>query len=187
MLRPFVWFLIPLSVVLTVPTLLRLNRQEIRRRMSQRDEIKHPDYVEQLLPKDGKPDPTEDWIIAQANVFIVAGFDPMTNLISSALYYLLTNKDQYGHAQKEIREEFAEYDDITGDRLQTMKYLQAVIDESLRLHTNAAFGLPRVSPGYEVDGNFVPPGVCIFNEFCIFGWKLDLTRRKKKGDGQQCW
>ena len=76
MLRPFVWFLIPLSVVLTVPTLLRLNRQEIRRRMSQRDEIKHPDYVEQLLPKDGKPDPTEDWILAQANVFIVAGFDP---------------------------------------------------------------------------------------------------------------
>ncbi|KAJ6020768.1 cytochrome P450 [Penicillium herquei] len=158
MLRPFVWFLIPPSVVLTVPTLLRLNRQEIRRRMSQRDEIKHPDYVEQLLPKDGKPDPTEDWILAQANVFIVAGFDPMTNLISSALYFLLTNKDKYGHAQKEIRAEFAEYNDITGDRLQTMKYLQAVIDESLRLHTNAAFGLPRVSPGYNVDGTFVPPG-----------------------------
>jgi cytochrome P450 len=132
--------------------------------MSQRDEIKHPDYVEQLLSKNGKPDPTEDWILAQANVFIVAGFDPMTNLISSALYYLLTNTDKYGHARKEIRGEFAEYNDITGDRLQTMKYLQAVIDESLRLHTNAAFGLPRVSPGYDVDGNFIPPGVCICDD-----------------------
>lgn len=169
MLRPFIWMLIPPSVVLTVPTLLRLNRQEIRRRMSQREEIKHPDYVEQLLSKDGKPDPTEDWILAQANVFIVAGFDPMTNLISSALYYLLADTDKYGHARKEIRDEFSGYGDITGERLQTMKYLQAVIDESLRIHTNAAFGLPRVSPGYEVDGHYVPPGVRICNNCCFLG------------------
>ncbi|KAJ5420683.1 cytochrome P450 [Penicillium sp. CMV-2018d] len=166
MLRPFIWMLIPPSVVLTVPTLLRLNRQEIRRRMSQREEIQHPDYVEQLLAKDGKPDPTEDWILAQANVFIVAGFDPMTNLISSALYYLLADTDKYSHARKEIRDEFSEYGDITGERLQTMKYLQAVIDESLRIHTNAAFGLPRVSPGYEVDGHYVPPGVTV--QTCFF-------------------
>lgn len=44
--------LIPSSVVLTVPPLLRLNRQEIRRRMSQRDEVKHPDCPTNNLEMD---------------------------------------------------------------------------------------------------------------------------------------
>ncbi|KAJ5691436.1 cytochrome P450 [Penicillium malachiteum] len=47
-----------------------------------------------------------------------------------------------------------------------MKYLQAVIDESLRIHTNAAFGLPRRSSGHDVDGTFVPSAVTV--QTCFF-------------------
>lgn len=153
-----IWFLVPPSVVLTVPTLLRLNREETRRRLNQRENVKHADYFGQLLPVNG-PDPTEDFLLAQANVFIVAGFDPMTNLLSSALYFMLTNSATLKRLTEEVREAFKEYGTITNDQLQRLKYLQGVMDEALRLHTNAAFGLPRVSPGAKVDRWYIPKGV----------------------------
>lgn len=148
-------------MVLTVPTLLRLNRQEVRSRIASRQKLRHPDYIQHLLPQsaDDKDLPTEEWLLAQANVLIVAGFDPITNLLSAVVYYLCRSPDKTQKLVKEIREAFSSYDEINADALQHLKYLQAVLDEGLRIHTNAAFGLPRLSPGAEVDGDYIPKGV----------------------------
>lgn len=143
---------------MTVPTLLRLNRQEVRARIHRRERLAHPDYIQHLLPSDGKELPTEDWLLAQANVLIVAGFDPMTNLMNALIYYLCRSPDKLRILSAEIREAFQTCDEITPNALQAFKYLNAVIEEGLRIHTNAAFGLPRVSPGHMVDGHFVPKG-----------------------------
>lgn len=105
--------------------------------------------------------PTEEWLLAQANVLIVAGFDPITNLLSAVVYYLCKSPVKTQRLAQEIREAFLSYDDINADALQNLKYLQAVLDEGLRIHTNAAFGLPRLSPGPDVDGHYIPKGVCI--------------------------
>lgn len=155
------WFLFPPGVVLTVPTLLRLNRKEVRARVERRERLPHPDYFQHLLPQKGESLPTEDWLLAQANVLIVAGFDPMTNLINATVYNLCRSPEKLRCLCTEIREGFNSYDQITPDALQGFKYLNAVIDEGLRIHTNAAFGLPRVSPGHTVDGNFIPKGASL--------------------------
>lgn len=154
-----VWTLLPPSVVLTVPTLLRLNRQEVKARIDRRKTLKHPDYIQHLIPDDDEKLPTEEWLLAQANVLIVAGFDPITNLLSSVIYYLCITPDKTQRLVDEIRQGFKSYDEITADSLQSFRYLQAVLEEGLRIHTNAAFGLPRLSPGATVDGHYIPKGV----------------------------
>ncbi|KAM5448232.1 hypothetical protein McanCB56680_001040 [Microsporum canis] len=162
LLHPFVWLLVPPRVVLTVPTLLRLNRQEVRARIARRGNLSHPDYIQHLFPQKGEEKmPSEDWFLAQANVLIVAGFDPITNLLSATVYYLCMLPEKRNRLAAEIRKTFACYDEITAESLQSLQYLQAVINEGLRIHTNAAFGLPRVSPGAVVDGHYVPKGVTV--------------------------
>jgi cytochrome P450 len=160
LLRPFVFLLFPPSLTTLIPRLLRMNREEMRRRITQKDELSHPDLFQYLMPEDGKIEPDEEWLLSHANVLMVAGFDPHANLFSSIFYFLSKNRDKLQLAVEEIRKSFESYDEISSDALQNLKYLQAVIDESLRIHTNAAFGLPRVCPeGAVVDGCVVPPGV----------------------------
>ena len=89
---------------------------------------------------------------------MIGGYDPVTNVYTAAVHYLLTNPDKLEKLQKEVRA-IADASQLTNDRLQHLKYLDAVWNESLRIHTNAAFGLPRISPGDTVDGHYVPKGV----------------------------
>lgn len=42
-----------------------------------------------------------------------------------------------------------------------LPYLQAVINEALRIHPPGSQGFPRVSTGADIDGFPVPKGVCI--------------------------
>lgn len=113
-----------------------------------------------LLPrKESGRLPSEDWLLANANVFIVAGFDPLTNLLTAVLYYILVDQEKYRRLTDEVRGAFSTYDQITNQELQGLRYLHGVLEEGLRLHTPAAFGLPRISPGAMVDGRWIPKGV----------------------------
>jgi cytochrome P450 len=160
LIRPFIWFIIPPKIARTLSIALKYNREEVRRRVRDRKVLQHGDYFERLIPTDGQA-PSEEWLLATANVFISAGYDTMSNLLVAMLYFLCVNEDKYKRITEEIRGAFTDYGKITLDRLQTLPYLQAVIDETLRCHNNCSFGMPRVSPGATVDGTFVPKGVSL--------------------------
>lgn len=142
----------------TLPILLQTNREEVHKRVQRRHELKHPDYLSMLVPNNS-PVPSEAWLVAQANEVVVAGFDPHTNLFTSCVYFLLKEPEKLRKLNKELRDEFSSLEDMTHDRLVKLRYLHAVIEESLRIHTNGAFGLPRTSPGALVDGHYIPKGV----------------------------
>lgn len=161
MLRPLMWLLVPPSIVLTMPTLLRLNHQEVKNRIQRRHALEHPDIVESLIPEAEEDLPKEDWLFAQADQLMAAGFDPLTNILTASIYYLCRHEHAMHRLVTEIRGTFAHYENITAEELQTCKYLDAVLDECMRIHTNAAFGLPRVSPGATVDGHYIPQGVSL--------------------------
>lgn len=153
------WVMIPPSIVLTMPTLLRLNHKEVKARINRRHALDHPDYMQSLIPEQDRDLPKDDWIFAQADQMMAASFDPLTNVLTASVFYLGTNPEKMARTVTEIRSSFDKYEDITAEGLQNCKYLTAVIDECMRVHTNAAFGLPRVSPGAMVDGHYVPRGV----------------------------
>ncbi|KAI1746168.1 cytochrome P450 [Xylaria scruposa] len=157
MLYPLVFLMLPPRLATVIPTILRENNAIVRDRVTRRDKLPHPDYFS-LLVKDGHDAPDRDFLVAQANPLIVGGFDPDTNLFTSAVHFLLLNPDQLKKLQFEVRDRFASYGDIIGDAVQDLPWVNAVIDESLRIHTNGASGLPRISPGATVDGHYIPKG-----------------------------
>lgn len=161
LLRPLVFFALPPRLAVIVPTILRQNREIVRDRVAGRNKLAHPDYFSLMVHDEQQP--SEDFLLAQANHLIIAGFDPNSNLFTSGVHYLLTNPTKLDKLQQEVRTHFANYRDMDGDSLEDLPWLNAVIQESLRMHTNGAFGLPRFSPGAFVDGHWVPKGSVHFH------------------------
>jgi cytochrome P450 len=66
---------------------------------------------------------------------------------------------------EEIRGSFKSQDELTIGALQNMKYLNACLEEGLRIFPPAPVALPRVSPqgGATVCSRFVPEGVSNYN------------------------
>ena len=163
LMYPLVFLALPPRLALVLPTLLKSNLQIVQKRVADRKVLNHPDYFSLLVPED-KPAPPDDFLVAQANHLIVGGFDPDTNLFTAAVHYLLEYPTSFERLKAEIRGHFPKYDDLNNDSLQSMPYLHAVIEETLRLHTNGAFGLPRISPGDSVDGHYIAKGVSILTD-----------------------
>lgn len=106
---------------------------------------------------------SEEWLIAQANVLVIAGSDTTATALSTILYFLTRHPQQLHRLQDEVRAAFDDESHMTDSVLQSLPYLCAVIEEGLRMFPPTAFGLPRISPsqGATVDGHFVPAGVSI--------------------------
>jgi cytochrome P450 len=62
-----------------------------------------------------------------------------------------------------VRSTFLKIEDITLDALAKLSYLNAVLQEGLRMYPPAPIALPRLVPkeGLEVEGRFVPSGVTV--------------------------
>ncbi|KAI1394963.1 isotrichodermin C-15 hydroxylase [Hypoxylon fuscum] len=170
-LKPFSIFFVPPKVIRTIPKFFKMTSQEVQRRIDNRGNTTHPDFVDYMLPADA-PAPTtkkEKIHIEQvATQLFVAGFDPVQITLFSCIFFLLKNPNAYNTLVEEIRDAFQDYNDITADALVDMKYLNAVIHETLRAHVATVAGLPRKSPGATVAGVYVPKGiVCQISNFTI--------------------
>lgn len=161
-LTPLSFFFIPPSIIRTLPEILRHNREEVKSRISRRGKLRHLDYFEQLCPENsptpeqGKPFKHLEQVAGQ---LLLAGFDPIANQFFSTIYFLLQEPTTHALLTKEIRGAFKNYEDITPDALVPLTFLHGCLQESLRLITNGAFGMPRLSPGAMVDGQYIPQGV----------------------------
>ena len=83
----------------------------------------------------------------------------MATCLAAATYYLLKTPHTYEQLKAEIRGRYQSYEDINAASALQLTYLQAVINESLRIHPPGSQGFPRVSPGIDIDGYYVPKGV----------------------------
>ncbi|KAI0865200.1 cytochrome P450 [Xylaria cubensis] len=103
-----------------------------------------------------------DWasLVSLAQAMVIAGADTVSHTLTGATYFLCVAPTCLKALQDEVRG-LGTYDELTGDRLASLRYLNAVIEETLRMFPPIAFGLPRVSPGDCVDGYFVPAGVTV--------------------------
>ncbi|KAF9772101.1 hypothetical protein IL306_010215 [Fusarium sp. DS 682] len=97
----------------------------------------------------------------QAKVLMVAGSDTTASLLAATTYYLLKNPDKLANLQDEVRSAFSSRDDITGDAVAHLPYLNGVIEEGLRVFPPVPIGPPRVCTGATIDGHYVPKGVVV--------------------------
>ncbi|CAG8979940.1 hypothetical protein HYALB_00013363 [Hymenoscyphus albidus] len=81
-----------------------------------------------------------------------AGFGTMSDWYYSTIIFLLQSPITYNILIAEIREAFDNYESITSEKLSRLEYLNACLQESLRLLPSLNTGLARLSPGANVDG-----------------------------------
>ena len=92
----------------------------------------------------------------------------MATFLAATTFYLLKDRESgaYDKLCKEIRERYRSYEEIDATSAQQLPYLQAVINEGLRIYPPGSQGFPRISTGDPVDGYWVPKGVCIYLVSC---------------------
>ncbi|ERF77220.1 hypothetical protein EPUS_05789 [Endocarpon pusillum Z07020] len=95
--------------------------------------------------------------------FNIAGSESSATALSGITYHILTRSSAYSELIHEIRTSFTSEEEITIASTNDLKYLEAVISESLRLYPPVAGTLPRVvpAPGETIDGIHVPTGTTV--------------------------
>ncbi|KAF4878119.1 Cytochrome P450 monooxygenase aclL [Colletotrichum siamense] len=110
-----------------------------------------PDFMSYILRQTGEQRMTEPEIEAAAITFIVAG--------SETIYLLCQNRPVIERLTSLVRTDFPNESDLTLVKLQQHEYLNAVLQEGLRLYPPAPDNLFRVTPktGGYVMGHLLPP------------------------------
>lgn len=149
---------------------------------------KHPDVL------------TDDRITAMSASLIIAGSDSTAISLSSAFYYLLKNPRVYQKLMQEIDTAdnsgtLASPQDTTGagdvvpfTAANKLPYLDAVINESFRMHPAVGLLLERITPpsGATICGEFIPGGTIVgcnawvlHQDKGVFGEDADVYRPER--------
>lgn len=109
--------------------------------------------------------PPDAYLLSQVGHLVLDHFES-SSVLSAGFYFLMTNDRAMSRLQHELRSKFQSLEGIDDEALQELPWLNATIEEILRLHTNVPYGLPRISPGYTVDKDFIAKGVIFLLSFC---------------------
>ncbi|TVY45277.1 Cytochrome P450 monooxygenase [Lachnellula subtilissima] len=90
--------------------------------------------------------------------FVIADCQLTTVALSASTYLLLRDPAKMKQLVEELRGAFQSDDQITVQSTQGLVYLEAVINESMRIHHPTPISLPRLLPpaGRIIDGDFIP-------------------------------
>ena len=106
---------------------------------------------------------------------VIAGCQLSTVAWATATFLLLTHPSTLKLLAKEIQEHFKSQEHITPQSTKHLEYLNAVINETLRMHHPTPITLPRVSSdkGQLIDGQVIPARVSLSAAmFYIFSAKF---------------
>lgn len=96
-----------------------------------------------------------------SGLLIIAGSETTATLLSGVTYFLLTNRDAYTKVQAEVRGAFERPEEMTLVTTSKLPYLQACLEEALRLYPPVPLALPRRTgkKGAIIDGVAIPGNV----------------------------
>ena len=166
--------LLRLKLDKVVPSLTRgvyqfeaLSKAQSDWRAAQGHSLKQRDIFAGLLeardPETGRGYSQQD-LVAEAGILIVAGSDTTATTLTATLFYLLHYPAALEEVQREVKENFGSLEEIRiGPQLTACRYLYACIDEAMRLSPPVGGVLPReiMKGGVTVDGHHFPAGIDI--------------------------
>lgn len=116
-----------------------------------------------ILNADGEKGMTIEETYTAAQVLIVAGSETSATALCGSTYLLLSNPSALARLASEVRAAFPTEADILPHAAAGLPYLNAVVEEALRLSPPGPGTFPRRVPegGRVVCGRFVPGGTAV--------------------------
>ena len=133
--------------------------EKVNRRLQ--SEKCRPDFIGHILAHNNtKGGMSHNEIVSNAATLIIAGADTTASTVAGTLSLLIQNPPAMQKVRDEIFGAFAESKEIQFQSLDRLKYLSAVIQESLRMYPPVTNGQVRVMPqgGGVVCGHALPGG-----------------------------
>ncbi|KAF2091421.1 benzoate 4-monooxygenase cytochrome P450 [Saccharata proteae CBS 121410] len=141
----------------------RFTKDRVTKRLEQ--ETERPDIWSLVMRRkdDALKALTMGEMLANAEVFMIAGTETTATLLSGCTFYLLKNPDVMKKLAEEVRGSFASKEEMTLESLRRLPFMNACLEEALRMYPPVPVGLPRRTPrqGFEVCGKLVPGNVTI--------------------------
>ncbi|KAM6536120.1 hypothetical protein FALCPG4_005638 [Fusarium falciforme] len=103
----------------------------------------------------------QDFLTVSASTFVVAGSETTATALAGITYWLLKTPTALEKLAVDLQNRFDSYEDIRPDVVQDISYLNACIEEGMRLFPPSPQALPRVSPGATVSDVYVPDGTVV--------------------------
>ncbi|TGO86488.1 hypothetical protein BPOR_0299g00040 [Botrytis porri] len=159
--------LIPPSFMHGAKELFALSKSQTDWRIDHKDDLANADIFSAIIAaqhQEAGQIYTQEQLISEAGVLIVAGMDTTASGLTATLFYLLHYPLVYERLKREIRERWAKVSEIkVGGKLNDYKYLTACIDEAMRLSPGVGANIPRevMKGGAVIDGCAIPAGVSV--------------------------
>uniref|UniRef100_W5K0D8 Thromboxane-A synthase n=1 Tax=Astyanax mexicanus TaxID=7994 RepID=W5K0D8_ASTMX len=104
---------------------------------------------------------TEDEIVGQAFLFLLAGYETSSNTLAFACYLLAINPDCQEKLQREVDDFFTRHGSADYTNVQELKYLDMVVCEALRLYPPGFRFARDVEEDCVINGQFLPKGATL--------------------------
>jgi cytochrome P450 len=137
------------------------NTERFERRLARGSARK--DLFTYLLGEEGSPEQlTRKELISDAGLIVVAGSDTTSSLLTWFWYYNTANPREYAKLRAELAQ-LSEDDRTDTGALAKLPYLNAAINETMRMQPAVPGGLRRLVPaeGAVIAGEFIPAGTTV--------------------------
>ncbi|KAJ7371316.1 Thromboxane-A synthase [Desmophyllum pertusum] len=129
---------------------------------------------------------TDDEIVAQSVIFLLAGYETSSSTLGFTLYYLAVNPDVQDKLRTEIQEALETNTNIPlYEVAQNIEYLDCVIKESQRLCPSGAQANRECSEDYDLNGIHIPAGTEILIPIYALHHDPDAWEDPKKFDPER--
>ncbi|KAF2476266.1 cytochrome P450 [Lindgomyces ingoldianus] len=141
---------------------LSYSREKVLKRLSD-TKSDRKDFIYYILRQSKRIDLSQDEIIVNGALFIVAGSETTAMTLSAMTNFLIAHPEKFEKLKKEIRGSFNSEQEITVEKATALQYLNACIEETLRLLPPAPIGFLRSVPagGDTIDGEYLPGGTTV--------------------------
>ncbi|KAL1637006.1 hypothetical protein SLS58_009532 [Diplodia intermedia] len=138
----------------------------VKQRLDNADKVDRVDLLARLM--EGKDETGEKLgrqeLTAEALTQLIAGSDTTSNTSCALLYHCLRNPHVVAKLQKELDAAIPDIDTVPEfSMVKDLPYLDAVIKETMRIHSTSSLGLPRmvVGPGVTICNRHFPAGTVL--------------------------
>lgn len=162
LISPIKYLFVPIAKLSSLAKMEKTTRISVEKRIDRCGNLPHLDLFDFILPADSAPPTRSEDLLHLGSVALqvmFAGFGPMADWYHGVLFFLTEEPEYYEILTKEVRNAFQSYDDITLATAARLPYVEACLEEAIRLLAVNTTGLPRYSPGATVDGHYIPKGV----------------------------